>query len=405
MQSRSGFALLTVLVLTVLLALACYQFATTMLHEHQAAAGFGRQVQLRAAADSGLEYVAALLDAGITREELVDNEARLRSVALPGERQPTFSVVTSESASAERSVCYGLENLSTRIHLNAVASWDSAVGRQLLLALPGMTADVADGILDWIDADHKPREFGAEISNFPTSPFGFRNGPLRSIDEMLLIPGVTPEQLYGEDANGNGLLDRNEDDGEVSLPIDNADGLLDKGWAQWITLRSAEKNVRADGTPRINVNAASLGELFDELQAAIDINAAKFVVAYRLYGPFSPDGSLTAPASKHTAPQSEVGDDGAVVTTERAGLVLNSGPRFDINSIYDLVSVQVPYVDESGALLSSPWKLGKSPDSDFLAMEDLLTVDPAIRIVGRLRIARLQFRFDCGRSGNQRGTG
>ena len=35
-------------------------------------------------------------------------------------------------------------------------------GRELLMGLPGMTEDVADAILDWLDEDEEPREYGVE---------------------------------------------------------------------------------------------------------------------------------------------------------------------------------------------------------------------------------------------------
>ena len=34
------------------------------------------------------------------------------------------------------------------------------------MGLPGMTEDVADAILDWLDTDDEPRELGAEIEYY-----------------------------------------------------------------------------------------------------------------------------------------------------------------------------------------------------------------------------------------------
>jgi hypothetical protein len=47
------------------------------------------------------------------------------------------------------------------------------------------------------------------------------------VDEVRLVYGATLEILYGEDVNRNGILDPNENDGDVTLPLDNADGRID----------------------------------------------------------------------------------------------------------------------------------------------------------------------------------
>ena len=77
----------------------------------------------------------------------------------------------------------------------------------MLMGLPGMTDDVADAILDWIDADDNPRPNGAESQYYLGLPLPYvpRNGPPVTIDELLLVRGVTPELLYGLDAAKMGL--------------------------------------------------------------------------------------------------------------------------------------------------------------------------------------------------------
>ena len=52
---------------------------------------------------------------------------------------------------------------------------------------------------------------------------GLREKELNA-EELALVNGATYEVLYGEDANMNGVLDPNEDDGEESAPTDNSDG-------------------------------------------------------------------------------------------------------------------------------------------------------------------------------------
>src|SRR5690606_8014740 len=103
---------------------------------------------------------------------------------------------------------YGLMNESARLNLNAIVNFDldEIEQREILMALPGMTEQIADSILDWIDPDDEPRPYGTEsdIYQSQSPPYFARDGALESIDELLLVDGVTPQLLYGEDANRNG---------------------------------------------------------------------------------------------------------------------------------------------------------------------------------------------------------
>ena len=57
-----------------------------------------------------------------------------------------------------------------------------------------------DVILDWLDADDQPRPEGAENDYYQNLevPFECKNGPMDSIEELLLLPGITPEIFFGD---------------------------------------------------------------------------------------------------------------------------------------------------------------------------------------------------------------
>src|SRR5207249_3174996 len=139
-----------------------------------------------------------------------------------------------------QSIRYGLTDESSKLNLNALLllPTDPLQSRQMLLGIPGMTAEIADAILDWIDSDQTPRETGAEESYYTSlnPPYKPKNGPLEALDELMLVRGITPDLLFGEDANRNGLLDPNENDGAASPPLDNADGILQRGWSAYFTV-------------------------------------------------------------------------------------------------------------------------------------------------------------------------
>jgi general secretion pathway protein K len=61
---------------------------------------------------------------------------------------------------------------------------------------------VVDSILDWLDADDLYRANGAENDYYRSlkEPYDCKNGPLDSVEELLLVKGVTPELFYGKKA-------------------------------------------------------------------------------------------------------------------------------------------------------------------------------------------------------------
>src|SRR5262249_55773334 len=162
----------------------------------------------------------------------------------------------------------------------------------LLMTLPGMTEQIADAILDWIDPDDDPREQGAERDYYASLPHPYapRNGPLASIDELLLVRGVTPALLYGADLNRNFAIDGNEQNLAQIDNADNSNGDLNRGWAAYLTVDSAEANVRSDGTPKIDVNMDDLNALQQALSQVFTTDEANFIIAFRQGGAFTGAG-------------------------------------------------------------------------------------------------------------------
>src|SRR6185312_3329208 len=103
-----------------------------------------------------------------------------------------------------------------KLNINSLISLDPT-GQLLhdaLMQLPNMTEDIADSIVDWVDADDTARAAGAESSVYQSypNPYKAKNGPLNSLDELLLVQGMTPYLLYGGDTNRNGVQDGAEVD-------------------------------------------------------------------------------------------------------------------------------------------------------------------------------------------------
>lgn len=376
-SARRGTVLLVVLVVLVLLTLAAYQYSELMTAEYLAADSYRRSVQARAFAESGVHYTAALLaDPSSRPANIFDDEQAFGNFLVQENEQPRFqgrfsvlSPLGAEDQNGGQGFRHGVIDESGKINLNALLAIDSSgrVAHDMLLKLPNMNEETANAILDWIDPDDTPRSNGAENNYYSTlsPPYRAKNGPLDSLDELLLVRGVTPQLLWGNDGNRNGILDPGEDDGL---------GTLDPGWSALLTVHSREQNVDAQGQPRIYINDQDLNGLYEKLNTAVGPDLANFIVAYRIYGSGSSSGS--GGASKGGGGSSKGGSSGGTSGSGAGGQRLSRNmidfqrgrPRA-IGSLYELIdtSVSIPSTDPRQPAKSYP-----SPLNDRGAQRQLL---------------------------------
>ena len=90
-----------------------------------------------------------------------------------------------------------------------------------------------------------------------TPPYLAKNAPYETVDELRLVYNMNVDLLYGEDANLNGALDPNENDGDETPPSDNADGTLNPGLLEWFTVYTAEPANDTNGSNRINISSGN----------------------------------------------------------------------------------------------------------------------------------------------------
>ncbi len=386
---RRAMVLILVLIVIVLLSLGGYAFTDLMLAHHEATLLTGRQVQARALADSGVEVVRLFLaqpeEQRLEAGGIFDNVDSFRAVNVIPDDEPndrgSFSVIAPmlDSDGNLNGTRYGLEDESTRLNLNTLLHAESLIpgsGRQLLMALPGMTEDVADAILDWIDTDEEPREYGCEIEHYSglDPSYAPKNGPLATVEELLLVRGVTPELLFGADVNRNGQLDSHEGVDPGSALANSDDPAAFRGWSAYLSLHGQEWNTNPDGNPRIYLNEPDLNKLKEQLEAVFPPDWVTFIVAYRQAGP------TTGTATTGTA-QAEL------VT---GALNMDYKSKAPIGQVLDLVGATVRYTfdgDMQSTLLASPWgeDLG-SLNTSLPQLMDHVTVNPAGTIPGRINI-------------------
>jgi type II secretory pathway component PulK len=281
---QQGLVLVAVMVVVALAAMLAATLLFRIRAENAAAAAGTRGHQAYAAAMSGIHTAIALLkEAADDPQKWIDNPELFhnRLVVDDGADRWCFTVYAAPddagSSSGSEGVRFGLRDEASMINVNTAPA-------SVLLALPGMTAPMVDALLDYIDTDVTPRPDGAEQEFYSDlrTPYLVRNGPLRTIDELLLIRGFDAKTVYGEDTNLNGRLDPNEDDGDAAPPDDNADGALDRGLRSELTVWSTEPDVDRQGKPRIDINAGA-----DALSAAdtgLSSETIKFIQTCRADG-------------------------------------------------------------------------------------------------------------------------
>lgn len=317
---RTGFFLVLVLIVIAVATMAVYSFTELMLAYDDSAYIAGDLVQARVNVESGVDAVRLILaqprSARVDLGGLFNNPNLFQAVTVSagpdGTTPSNFTIISPGLDEFGRlgGIRFGLQNESARLNINALPvleanseammaaaallgggmddggdteSLSNSLAVTLLMALPGMTEEIADAILDWIDEDDEARPYGAEREYYSTLPTPYEpaNGPLQSVEELLLVRGVTPELLFGVDANRNGVIDVDEQQ-RYGIGVETSGAL---GWAAYLTVHGAEANKDDEGQPRVNVNQDDMEQLLDELSVALgDDDLATFIVAYRISG-------------------------------------------------------------------------------------------------------------------------
>ena len=325
------------------------------------------------------------------------------------------SGATQSSQASQSSQSSGSSSQSGSSQQSTTAAPGSA--QAALQNLPGITPQIIDAILDWLDPDDIARPNGAEREYYSglSHPYAPKNGPFESVEELLLVKGVTPQLLYGMDIDRNSSIDSRESQtgmlaasttpnnasansssntsanssssssssgsttgGISGLSTSNLSGSgasatsanMNQGWAAYLTVYSHESNLRADGQPRINVNAINLEQLYQAVSSVLGPDVATFVVAYR-------QGNVV------TGSQTTVSSSGKMPDFTKPGNTLLASPL-------DLVGCKVSVTfqgDQQASVISSPFDGTPQAMANAVPMLlETLTIVPSATVPGRINI-------------------
>jgi hypothetical protein len=401
---RRGFFLVLVLLVVVVATLSAYSFTGVMVAYDDAAYLSGDLVRARMAAESGAQSIRLILSQPPeSRAEMggVFNNPNLFQAVPVSSQDPAnvcnFSVPApnlNENGMLS-GIRFGLQDESARLNVNTLTILDenseglmSAVGMlageetedemvssslatSLLMGLPGMTEELSDAILDWLDEDDEPRPYGAELEYYTTLPTPYEpaNGPVSSVEDLLLVRGMTPTILFGADANRNGVLDPDEQQ-RFNVTVDTPGAL---GLAAYLTVHGREANKRRDGSLRVNVNADDLETLYEDLVAALeDETYASFIVAYRIAG----QPSALSGASTDNDRNQEAADGGVWTPELLSEFDLSGGGGTELTQVLDLIDATVTVGNGDNAVsYQSPFDILTAPNYLPLVMDALATSD------------------------------
>ena len=198
-QNSRGVALIMVLWVVAILTVVVLEFSFSMRTEVNIAKNFKEELQLYAIAQGGVQQAIAELilkhDARVQQlrktmktEEVTPEKKEWvpdgRPYALPFDQGECELRIMSEAG---------------KININTISE---TTLRKLIgnLGLDGEKRDVVvDSILDWRDPDDFIRVNGAENDYYQSlkEPYRCKNANLDSIEELLLVKGVTPDLFYG----------------------------------------------------------------------------------------------------------------------------------------------------------------------------------------------------------------
>jgi DNA uptake protein ComE-like DNA-binding protein len=211
------------------------------------------------------------------------------------------------------------------IDTGALLDINSATAAQLeLITVFGQNPAVADAIIDWRTPETTATSDGAKSDYYQglNPPYNCKDAPFDTVEELMLVKGVTPGLLYGtpegnvisaadaeadaqnaansttvggssstpsSGGGGGGATSRQATTGTTGTTATAAATTGDTNWddiysqstmplSEMFTTMSMERNIAADGTARVNINTATVAQL---TAIGLSTSLANALIRYR----------------------------------------------------------------------------------------------------------------------------
>jgi len=188
---ENGVVLIALLWILTALAVIALSFSRESFVEIAAA---------RNARDGAIGYYAARAGIANAAFQLIQRRIvpRVQQLELQGPPDPIdLGVLTGQAGDGEYRV--EMQDESGKINVNFVQEPQLRALMEAL-GIPQPDSDIiVDSIMDWRDVDELRRANGAENDYYQTMnpPYKARNGRFETVEELLLVRGVTREYFYG----------------------------------------------------------------------------------------------------------------------------------------------------------------------------------------------------------------
>jgi general secretion pathway protein K len=278
-RSQRGVALLIVLWVMTILMVTVFSFSLMTRAETYGTFTFKDRMEKRYLAEAGLERgIAEMINYSLNAAQ---------TTTLEGKELWKMDGTAYSGRMANGGYVVRMYDESGKISLNGLTDASGIMVKNLLVNLgsPPEEADtIVDSILDWKDEDDLHRLSGAENDYYQSLPHPYkaRNADFDSLEELLLVKGVTPDILYGTDTR--------------------------KGLIQFLTLYNATNQINLAVAPKEvvdalpGVDAAQADQVMELRKSAATMNDAELT-------------SLIGGANSFAAPYVSAQAGGATVCT------------------------------------------------------------------------------------------
>lgn len=248
-DTGGGVALIAVVWIMVILIAIVAEFSYSMRTEINITRNFKEEEEAYQLALAGLEYAKAEIRAVEEMNGMFVNEEGI----LIFDSDTPEPVRSGELGTG--SYEYVITDNDGKLDINRAAQQEL----KYILMESGVDNDeaaaIADSIIDWRDANDLHMLNGAEEDYYQDldEPYSCKDAPFYSVEELLLVKGMTPEILYGS---------KEEDDEE-----DEYTGVV--------------QHLAVNGSGKVNINTAPA----EVLEAVFGVASADNLIAWREAGP------------------------------------------------------------------------------------------------------------------------
>ena len=195
-NDNRGIALLIVLWVTTILTVMAFSFSVLTRAEGYGTLTFKEGLEKKFLAEAGIERgIMEIIFRSVNRNQTLTLEGK-ELWKLDG---TAYAIDMGSGGCAVRVI-----DESGKVSLNGLTDSSGIILKNLLIRQGNSSENadiIVDSILDWKDADDLHRLSGAENDYYRSlpGPYKARDADFETLEELLLVRGITPEILYGTD--------------------------------------------------------------------------------------------------------------------------------------------------------------------------------------------------------------